>query len=122
MPPKTLRFRARGTALVQHFEALDAGCKRFVGRKYIQINPDAIVRDPEMAPYVGQWGFAHTGDAEEVPYRAEYVAACQAGDLWPADEETAAACSHPHSRVAFDPTFGSEVHAITKPASPAEKG
>lgn len=83
-----LRFRARGTALVQDFERLEAGIKAFVGRKWLEVEP-------------GVWGFAPKSEDDEVPYRAEYVRACAEGDLWPADAETAKACG-----VKFDPHFG----------------
>lgn len=91
---KKLRFRARGEALVQNLEKLEAGIKSFIGRKYLQVQP-------------GVWGFAPTGKDEEVVYRAEYVKACKDGDLYPADAATAAACG-----VSFDPHFG----AAPKPA------
>jgi len=86
-----LRFRARGTALVQNFERLEAGIKSFVGRKFEEVQTDD---GPRMA-------FKPTDEADEVQYCAEYVKACKAGDLWPADEATANACG-----VSFDPMFG----------------
>jgi hypothetical protein len=92
---KKLRFRARGEALVQNLERLEAGIKSFIGRKFVQVGPE-------------QWGFDPTGD-EEVAYRAEYVKACKDGDLYPADAETASACG-----VAFDASFG--VAKADKPA------
>jgi hypothetical protein len=79
-----LRFRASGTALVQNHERLDAGVKSFVGRKWQEIEP-------------GHFGFVPTGEAEEVPARAEYAKACRDGDLLPADEATAKYCG-----VAFE--------------------
>ena len=94
MTPGTLRFRARGTALVQHFERLDAGIKSFVGRRFTRVG------GPTPAP-TDRWSFSPTGEAEEVAYRAEYVKACKDGDLWAADKATADACG-----VSFDPTFG----------------
>jgi hypothetical protein len=98
MTPKKLRFRARGNALVQNFARMEAGIKSFVGRKYQEVEP-------------GQWGFVPTGETEEVAYAAEYVKACKDGDLFAADEATAAACG-----VSFDPSFG-----VPK-AAKAEKG
>jgi hypothetical protein len=95
---KKLRFRARGTALVQNHERLEAGIKSFIGRKFVQLDAE-------------QWGFDPTGTHEEVAYRAEYVKACQDGDLYPADEATARACG-----VSFDPHFG------TASAKKADKG
>lgn len=89
MTPKKLRFRARGTALVQNFQRLEAGIKSFVGRKLEQVDEE-------------QWGFAPTGEDEEVNYCAEYVRCCKDGELYAADEATAKACGVP-----FDPNFGS---------------
>lgn len=97
MTPSKLRFRARGEALVQNLERLEAGIKSFIGRKYVEVKPDL-------------WGFKPTDEAEEVPARAEYVKACKDGDLYPADAATAAACG-----VAFDSTFGA-------PKAPEKKG
>ena len=91
MPISKLRFRARGDALVQNFEKLDAGIKSFIGRKYVEVEP-------------GWWGFVPTGETDEVAYRAEYVRSCKDGELYPADAETAAACG-----ASFDPTFGGSV-------------
>ncbi len=84
MTPKKLRFRARGDALVQNFDRMEAGIKSFIGRKYQEVEP-------------GVWGFVPTGDSEEVFYRAEFVKACKEGDLFAADKETAKACG-----VSFD--------------------
>lgn len=95
MNSKKLRFRARGTALVQNLQKLEANIKSFIGRKFVEVSP-------------GTHGFVPTGEAEEVAYYAEYVKACKDGDLWAADEETAAACG-----VELDESFGA--------ASDAEK-
>lgn len=103
MAPKTLRFRARGTALVQHFEKMEAGVKRFLGFKYTNLEGDT-------------WAFVPTGEVEEVKYEAEYVQACKDGCLWAADKETAAACGVP-----FDPNFGSPPPAASASASSAPK-
>ena len=106
MTPKKLRFRARGEALVQNHERLEAGIKSFLGRKFLEVEP-------------GVFGFVPTGEAEEVKYGAEYVKACKDGDIYPADTETAEACG-----VAFDSTFGVpkavSVRSAEK-APPAEK-
>lgn len=88
MAPKTLKFRARGTALCQDFERLEHAVRRYIGRKFQEVE-------------TGSFGFVPTGEAEEVPYRHEYVKACKDGDLYAADEATAAACG-----VEFDPHFG----------------
>lgn len=100
IPPEKLRFRARGTAMVQNHEQLEAGVNAFVGRRF-----------GPVAGKPGRYGFAPNGETEEVPYRAEYVKACADGDLWAADDETAKHCDHyakAHKlpTVAFDPKFG----------------
>jgi hypothetical protein len=96
--PNTLRFKARGTSLVQNFERLEAGIKSFLGRKYVQLAPPANPKDQED---IGQWAFVPTDEVAVVPFRAEYVKACKDGDLYAADAETAKACG-----VEFDPSFG----------------
>lgn len=96
--PKTLRFQARGEALVQNYERLDAGINSFVGRRYLEVEPGVL-------------GFKPTGEADEVPNRAEYRKACADGDLWAADAETARACG-----VSFDPSFGEPKSPEQKPA------
>jgi len=88
MSSKTLRVRARGTASVPNHEAEAAGVRRFVGRKYIEVEP-------------GVWGFQPTGEVEELPYSSDYVKHVKDGELWPADKATAEACG-----VEFDATFG----------------
>lgn len=88
MKPKTLRLRARGTAMVTDYEAMDAGVKRFIGWK--------------LNPSLGEAGGFESNDSiTEKPARAEYLMALASGDLWPADKDTAEAAS-----VDFDPTFG----------------
>lgn len=89
MTPKKLRFRARGNALVQNFERLEAGIKSFIGRKYTEVEP-------------GVWGFKPTDQDEEVPYKAEYVKACKDGDLEPADKATADACGVSFDSLSYD--------------------
>ena len=78
MTPKKLRFSARGTAMVQNLQKLEANIKSFIGRKYVEVSP-------------GVWGFTPNG-VEEVEYTTEYVRACKEGDLHPADQDTATAC------------------------------
>jgi len=98
--PSTLRFRARGTALVPNHEHEAAGVRSFVGRKLIEVKP-------------GVYGFDPTNSAVELPYRSEYVKYCRDGDLYAADAGTAAACG-----VEFDPAFG-EAKAQAGGAAPA---
>lgn len=107
MTPRMLRVRARGTASVPNYEAQEAGTRRFIGRKYIEVEP-------------GQWGFAPTGETEEVPLQSDYLKAIKDGDLWPADRETADIAG-----VEFDATFGERASfAAPRPSypPPAAKG
>ena len=99
------KFLARGTAMVCDHAALDAGIRRFVGRKLVDLGED-------------QYGFAPLPpeSPSEVAISGEIKLACQAGDLWPADEETARACGVP-----FDPKFGGEFASAKKPAADAAK-
>lgn len=90
MTTKTLSFFSRGTALVFDLEAHAAGVRRFVGRSYDSTVGAAGGWVPKTEPQV-------------VPFRAEYVSACKAGDLWAADKETASDCGVP-----FDPSYGGE--------------
>lgn len=104
MTPKTLRVRARGTASVPNYEAQENGTRSFIGRQIKEISP-------------GQHAFVPTGETQEVPYRSEYVLEVQAGNLWPADQATAEACSDAHHSIAFDPHFGAKGESIP-PAAP----
>lgn len=90
--PASLRFRAKGTALVPNYEFEAAGIRAFVGRKFVPVEGEP-----------GRYGFAPLAEDVEVPYRAEYVKACKEGDLYPADEATAKACG-----AKFDPLFGGD--------------
>jgi hypothetical protein len=94
MSSSKLRFRARGSALVQNHERLEAGIKSFIGRKFEEVQ---AAQNGEPAVF----GFVPIGKDEEVAFNYEYVKACRDGDLWPADEATATACG-----VAFDSSFG----------------
>jgi hypothetical protein len=122
MTPKTLRFRARGTALCQHFEAMfETGTRRYVGRKF-----------GELADQPGRYGWHPTGESEEVPYAAEYVKACADGDLYPADQTTFDACAayaaaHGLPSPVWDPAAAAPAasppkSSTTPAAKPAEKG
>lgn len=100
--PKTLRFYAKGAALVCDMERLANGVKAFIGRRYTEVEP-------------GVWGFVPTGEAQQVPYSAEYVKACGDGDLHPADDETAEACA------GYARAHGLPIPDVYKPAAPALK-
>lgn len=88
--PERLRFYALPHAMVQDFERLDAGIKKFLGWKHVQKAPPADPTNPEDP---GQWAFDFTGELAEVPNQAEYRKACKEGSLVPADAETAQACN-----------------------------
>ena len=88
-----LRFYARGTALVADVHAQEHPThpvRRFVGRRWQEV-------------MTGRWAWVPTESAQDCEYHHDFVRACKDGDLWAADEETAAACG-----VAFDPEFGGE--------------
>jgi hypothetical protein len=82
-----LRVKARGTAMVCDLEAMEAGARRFVGRKH----------DPSLG-LAGGWP-PHE-DAVEVPNSHEYRKHVIEGDLEAADEETAKACGVKFEHVA----------------------
>ena len=108
MAPRTLRVRARGTASVPNHEAEEAGVRRFIGRKFTEVEP-------------GRFGFVPTNEDEEVPVRSEYLKAIKDGDLWAADRDTA-----DQAAVPFDPMFGDEKsaaqQAATRPSIAPAKG
>lgn len=100
--PKTLRFRASGTSLVQDLAAMEGGVRRYVGRKFEEVEP-------------GRLGWVPTDEAEEVAFHAFYANACAAGDLEAADEATAQACG-----VAWQNKTKPQMRA--KLAAPKSKG
>lgn len=90
-----LSVKARGTAMQPDFDAMRQGHKRFVGR--------VLDRNYEVDGEK-RWAYVPTGEVHEVPSLHEYVQAVKQGDLWAADEATAAYCG-----VVFDPHFGAEI-------------
>ena len=86
---KTLKVFPVGNALVTDFEALEAGFKRFIGRKF-----DATVGD--------SGGFVPVKGSVEIPNNGEYIHALRAGDLEPADEYTAKLCGKPFAKPKAD--------------------
>jgi hypothetical protein len=105
--PKTLRVLARGSAMVQDYEALEnpyGGTRRYLGRPH---DPKAgeLVEDPDTKQKKPQGGFvAIEGMVVEAPNRVEYRNEIRRHEgLWAADEATAQACEVP-----FDPSFGGE--------------
>lgn len=107
--PATLRFRARGTALVPNIDLQIARVRGFIGREYVHVKPSdgpeaaALLSGQTLDKEGGRWMFRAVEEPTELPYRHEYVKACKDGDLWPADQDTADACG-----VEFDETFGDE--------------
>lgn len=85
--PGKLCIRAKGSAMVQNLEALEAGIKRFHCRKFVELSADC-------------WAFIPTDETEQCVDRAEYRRAVAEGDLWAGCEHTAKLCG-----VKFDPSF-----------------
>lgn len=86
-PAGKLCVRAKGSALVTDYERLDAGVKKFVGRKLVDLSNQ-------------EFAFIPTEESELVPDRAEYRRAVCDGELWAASPDTAKKCG-----VRFDPSF-----------------
>lgn len=106
---KMLRFLARGTALVPHYEAQEAGQRRFHGWKHDATQGPSYI-DPETKQSRNHGAFTKRVGIENViavpttsRFRSEYVRHLREGDLWPADEFTAQ-----QAGVPFDPSFGGE--------------
>jgi len=77
---KTLKVRATGDALVLDLESMEAGVRKFVGRKFVT-TPD------------GRHGFELEGNGSaELPNTEAYRYAVRCGDLVPADRATAQEC------------------------------
>ena len=105
----TIRVRAVGSALVQDFDALEHGVKRFIGRTVSKVEPaqcDLCARamgDEQVcsvcsrqdAPHFPKHEFRATGQVAEVSARAEHVMAVREGSLECADEASAALCGVP---------------------------
>jgi len=80
---KTLKVRAVGTALVLDLESMEAGVRKFVGRKFVSVEG-------------GRHGFDIDGRGDaEVPNTEPYRYAVRCGDLEPRDRSTALECGVP---------------------------
>jgi hypothetical protein len=102
MAKDTLRVLARGTAQVPNYEALDSGINARITHVCLPLGPE--FKDDESLTMKRHAAFVkYVGKVLTVPDRAEYRRHLRDGDLWPADQETAAACGVP-----FDPDFGGE--------------
>ena len=100
--PTHLSFYCRGTAQVPDPVALmTRGINRCVGRAWQQVAPPVGGDGPNAHP--GTWTWIPTGKPDPVAYDFDLINAAKAGDLWPADAETAKACGLP-----FDPDCGNE--------------
>lgn len=99
--PQPLRVYARSHAMVQDFERLEAGIKKFFGWKLVQKAPP---KDPTNPEDKGEWAFDMTDEVVEVPNKPEYRKCCQEGSLRPADEATAKACGMPFEPIAAHDT------------------
>ncbi len=86
-----MRFAARGTACVPDPHGSDATPqrRRMVGRKHEQISP-------------GQWAWVPLKNPDELSYHHDLLKAVRDGELWAADEATAAACGVPFEFAADD--------------------
>jgi len=83
---KTLKVKAAHTALVQNYEAMDAGVRRFIGRR--------------LDPSLGECGgWVPKEEGEVIPFRAEYVQAVKDGDLEVMDQESALLCGIKFSQI-----------------------
>jgi hypothetical protein len=118
-----LRIRARGTAYVQDHEAL-AGrtpINRFIGRRNCEvIAAIGVEGTPDHQP--ARHAHVDMGltveKSESSPFAHLYLEDICLGNLWPADEYTAAAAErerhkhfargHATEPVVYDPTFGGE--------------
>ncbi len=85
-----LKFFARGIALVTDVDAQERGLRRFIARRWQEVQP-------------GRWAWVPAEKPQEVESHPDLLRACRDGDLWAADEATAKACG-----VSFDPLFGEE--------------
>ena len=108
---KQLRVLARGAAMVPVHSAHAAGQRRFVGRVYDEsLGRPYTFRDDRNLAQTGIAG-VYVASAEPTVLDQdvlgqewfEYFHAVAQGDLWPADQATAAMCGVP-----FDPSFGGE--------------
>ena len=90
---KVLRLKAVGTAMHPHLAAHEGGARRYVGRQYDSaIGHEIKAANGTVIGHAGGW--PALPDGEELlcdpEHFAEYQKAVQAGDLEPADAESAA--------------------------------
>jgi len=121
---ETIRVLPRGKCLVLDLEYVEQTRQRkYVGRRAIaalkleELPADAPRHEahndflPPGERPMPHYAFPSTGDVVTLPFRREYRDEVTGGCLWPADEATAKLCGVP-----FDPNFGGEYPALSKPA------
>lgn len=104
MPDPKLRVLARGTAMVQHYEAAPAQHGQAPQRRISHhhdpnVGPRYLTREGPLGDELverrhGAW-IKKVGDVQEVPFTAEYFRHLRDGDLYPADDETASTIGFP---------------------------
>lgn len=87
----TLRVRAAGAVLVQDYQAMAQGLRRYVGRKLDPSQGEEFADEEDPNVKRRQAVFVPVDEPEAVADCAEYRAALRCGDLEPADEATAKA-------------------------------
>ena len=90
---KTLKVKAVGDALVQNYQALQFGSRRYIGRRH-EFNAGKCDFDGCECQdgKVQHSAWVLTGEVEEVPNIREYREEVKLGNLEAADYETAVAC------------------------------
>lgn len=122
----SLKFLAKGTAMVPDYSAQVGGVRRFHGYAFDRaLGPQREVRNPLTGAPSGEGARPGGGFVKQLglvveikatdPYLAEYIRHLRAGDLWPADEYTASFARQP-----FDASFGGEHSDEAKAAAQRE--
>jgi hypothetical protein len=129
-----LRVMARGGSLVLDLVfAQQTHIRRYIGRTAVQAakveelpagEPCHVAPREFLSPGekpIPHYAFPKNGTVAEIPappneFGKEYCDEIVAGNLWPADQETAAFC-----KVKFDPTFGGEYPQLTNKPSKGTK-
>ncbi|MFA4900965.1 MAG: hypothetical protein WC563_15710 [Brevundimonas sp.] len=126
-----LRVLARGDIKVQDVVFENAtGSRRYIGRSAVHAWKEEDLPANEQCRHVSWNLFLSTGDKPiphvaypknsapvEVPMDRYYTRAIQNGELWAADQSTAACVG-----VAFDPDFGGEYPSLKTAAKSSKVG
>lgn len=121
MPDPSLKFLAKGTAMVPDYAAQASGIRCFHGYAFDKtIGPKVEIRDPITGASSGQVG-NHGGFVKQIGVVVEVkpgslgfsecIRHLRDGDLWPGDEYTAALVGQK-----FDKDFGGEHSDAAKAA------